>query len=96
MEKNNKIDIFENKPDDTARIVAYAKKVGIEIKGIQFGKSESGYTMDKENNCIYKGIASIKYCNGNIATELLELSKNHYTNFIDLLKDIKEKDNNNG
>ena len=84
------LNIFENKADDTARIVAYAKKVGIEIKGIKFGKSESGYTMDKENNCIYKGIASIKYCNKDIATELLELSKNNYNNFIDLLKDIYE------
>jgi DNA polymerase-3 subunit alpha len=82
------LNIFESKPDDTARVVAYAKKVGIEIKGIQFGKSESGYTMDKNNNCIYKGIASIKYCNGDIATELLNLSKNHYNNFIDLLQDI--------
>ena len=82
------LNIFESKADDTARIVAYAKKIGVEIKGIQFGKSESGYTMDKENNCIYKGIASIKYCNGDIATELLNLSKNHYDNFIDLLKDI--------
>ena len=84
------LNIFENKADDTARIVTYAKKVGIEIKGIKFGKSESGYTMDKENNCIYKGIASIKYCNKDIATELLELSKNNYDNFIDLLKDIYE------
>lgn len=85
------LNIFENKADDTARIVAYANKVGIEIKGIKFGKSESGYTMDKDNNCIYKGIASIKYCNGCIATELLELSKNNYNNFVDLLKDIYEK-----
>lgn len=84
------LNIFESKADDTARIVAYAKKIGVEIKGIKFGKSEAGYTMDKENNCIYKGIASIKYCNGDIATELLELSKNHYDNFIDLLKDIYE------
>ena len=82
------LNIFENKADDTARIVAYAKKVGIEIKGIQFGKSEAGYTMDKNDNCIYKGIASIKYCNGDIATELLQLSQNHYNDFIDLLKDI--------
>ena len=82
------LNIFENKADDTARIVTYAKKVGIEIKGIQFGKSEAGYTMDKDDNCIYKGIASIKYCNRDIATELLQLSKNNYDNFIDLLKDI--------
>ena len=85
------LNIFENKADDTARIVAYAHKVGVEIKGIKFGKSESGYTMDKENNCIYKGIASIKYCNTEIASELLELSKNCYDNFIDLLEDIYNK-----
>ena len=83
------LNIFENKADDTARIIAYAKKNGIEIKGIKFGKSESKYTMDKENNCIYKGIASIKYCNNDIATELFELSqRKKYNNFIDLLKDI--------
>ena len=85
------LNIFENKADDTARIVAYAKKVGIEIKGIKFGKSESKYTMDKESNCIYKGIASIKYCNNDIATELFTLSQQkHYNTFIELLKDIYE------
>ena len=84
------LNIFENKADDTARIVAYAKKVGIEIKGIQFGKSEAGYTMDKNDNCIYKGIASIKYCNKDIATELLQLSQNYYNDFIDLLKDMRK------
>lgn len=85
------LNIFENKADDTARIVAYANKVGIQIKGIKFGKSESGYTLDKENNCIYKGIASIKYCNSEMASCLLKLSENHYDNFIDLLRDIKEQ-----
>ena len=85
------LNIFESKTDDTSRIVAYANKVGVKIRGIKFGKSESVYTMDKEDNCIYKGIASIKYCNSNIATELLELSKNKYSTFVDLLKDIYEK-----
>lgn len=85
------LNIFESKTDDTARIVAYANKVGVKINGIKFGKSESGYTMDKENNCIYKGISSIKYCNDTIAAELLELSKNKYDSFTELLKDIYEK-----
>lgn len=85
------LNIFENKADDTARIVTYANKVGIQIKGIKFGKSESGYTLDKENNCIYKGIASIKYCNSEMASCLLKLSENHYNNFVDLLHDIKEQ-----
>ena len=82
------LNIFESKADDTARIVAYANKVGVEIKGIKFGKSKSNYAMDKENNCIYKGIASIKYCNAEIADELLMLSHKHYNTFIELLEDI--------
>ena len=84
------LNIFESSTDDTNRIVAYANKIGIEIKGIKFGKSKAVYAMDKENNCIYKGIASIKYCNADIAEFLLELSKNKYNSFIPLLKDIKD------
>ena len=56
-------------------ILQYAKKHNIELKPIKFGKSGSSYTIDKENNAIYKGISSIKYCNAQIADELLELSK---------------------
>ena len=85
------LNIFETDIDETNAIVKYANKVGIAIRGIKFGKSESKYTMDKENNCIYKGIASIKYCNADIANELLTLSKKHYNTFIELLKDIYEK-----
>ena len=85
------LNIFETDIDETNAIVRYAKKVGIEIRGIKFGKSEAQYTMDKENNCIYKGISSIKYCNKEIAKELLDISKEReYNNFIDLLKDIYE------
>ena len=84
------LNIFETDIDETNAIVKYANKVGIPIHGIKFGKSESKYTMDKENNCIYKGIASIKYCNADIANELLILSKNHYNTFVELLKDIYE------
>ena len=47
--------------------------------------------MDKENGVIYKGISSIKFCNAQIADELLELAKNKYNSFISLLKDIKDK-----
>lgn len=64
---------------------------GIKLNPIKFGKSSSQYTMDKENNTIYKGIESIKFCNAKIADELLELSHNHYENFIALLDDITLK-----
>ncbi len=85
------LNIYEEDSDKCLEILQYAKKHGIELKPIKFGKSGSFYTIDKENNAIYKGISSIKYCNAQIANELLQLSKNHYNNFTDLLKDIKEK-----
>ena len=61
------------------------------MKGVKFGKSKALYFMDKEENAIYQGIASIKFCNANIADELYELSNNHYDNFIELISDISKK-----
>lgn len=75
----------------TSNLISELPYFNIILKPIKFGKSGANYTMDKENNAIYKGISSIKYCNSQIADELLELSKNKYGTFIDLLKDIKEK-----
>ena len=85
------LNIYEGDSDKCLEILQYAKRNNIEIKPIRFGKSGSFYTMDKENGVIYKGISSIKFCNAQIANELLELAKNKYNSFIDLLKDIKEK-----
>ena len=45
----------------------------------------------KKNNTIYKGISSVKYCNKKISEELIELSKNKYNSFVELLGDIKMK-----
>lgn len=77
--------------DRTNKLTEELKYFNIKLKPIKFGKSSSDYTMDKENNSIYKGISSIKYCNKQIAEELLELSKNKYDSFINLIKDINEK-----
>ncbi len=75
--------------EDTNNGVELAKQYNIEIKPIKFGKSLSEYTIDKENNKIYKGISSIKYCNSTIAKELMDLSRNKYDSFVELLADIK-------
>lgn len=81
----------ENK-DDTNYGIELARQYGIEIKPIKFGKSSAEYTIDKENNAIYKGVASIKFCNTIIAEELLKLSQEkEYTSFIELLDDINAK-----
>ncbi len=81
----------ENK-EDTNNGIELAKQYNIKIKPIQFGKSLSDYTIDKDNNTIYKGIRSIKYCNAIIANELLDLANNNtYKSFIELLDDIHSK-----
>ena len=75
----------------TSKLIEELSYFNIAIRSIKFGKSGSDYTMDKENNVIYKGVSAIKFCNAQIANELLELSKNKYDSFIDLLKDINNK-----
>lgn len=83
--------IYQDDLDRTSKLIKEAKEFSIEILPIKFGKSSAKYTIDRKNNAIYKGIASIKYCNESIAAELLELSKNHYDSFFDLLDDISKK-----
>ena len=75
----------------TSKLIEELAYFGITIQPIKFGKSGSDYTMDKENNQIFKGVQSVKFLNAQIGEELLVLSKNKYDTFIDLLKDIKEK-----
>lgn len=85
------MNIYREDDDKCLEILGYAKRNGIAINQIKFGKSGADYTMDKDTNSVYRGVASVKFCNSQIADELLELSKNKYNSFIDLLKDIEGK-----
>lgn len=77
---------------DTNNGVILAKQLGIKIKPIKFGKSQALYSFDKNENTIYKGILSIKFLSTQIADELYQLAQeNKYTNYIDTIKNIKEK-----
>lgn len=81
----------ENK-EDTNNGIELARQYGISINPIRFGKSLSEYTIDRENNAIYKGIESIKFCNAIIAEELMKLSnEKEYMSFPELLNDIKKE-----
>ena len=81
-----------NNADDIVFGTNLAKLKNITINSIKYGKSIADYSVDKPNHAIYKGIESIKYCNAQIADELMTLSKeNQYDNYIDLLIDIKDK-----
>lgn len=85
------LSLYSDDSDRTPKLISELPYFGISLKPIKFGKSSSDYTMDKPTNSIYRGIASVKYCNSQIANELLALSKNKYGTFIDLLYDIDEK-----
>ena len=83
--------LYMDDMERTANLISELDYFGIKIRNIKFGKSRAEYEMSKEENVIYKGLSSIKYCNAQIAEELYELSKNEYKNFVDLLIDVNEK-----
>lgn len=85
------LNINKDDADKTNKTIEYAKKHNITFKQPRFRYSKAEYFMDKENNAIYKGIASIKYMNEIIANEMYELRDNKYNNFMELLIDLQEK-----
>lgn len=85
------LSLYADDNDRTPKLISELPYFGVSLKPIKFGKSSADYTMDKNTNSIYRGIASVKYCNAQIADELMQLSKNYYDSFIDLLYDIDNK-----
>lgn len=80
------LNIYQADVKKTARLLSELDYFGIKIQNAKFGKSKGEYFLDKKNNCIYKGIGSIKFLNASIGDELYSLSKNNEINdFIDLL-----------
>ena len=85
------LNIFKDNEEKTLSITDYAMRNNINISPIKFRHSSDKYICDAKTKTIYKGIASIKFCNDRIAQELYELRENQYDLFIDLLIDIKNK-----
>ena len=85
------LNTFEGKEEKTLNITNYTKKKGIRVEGIKFRHSTSGYTFNKEENVIYKGIASIKYLNSKVADAFQSIKDGEYKDFIDLLMIVEEK-----
>ena len=50
-----------NNDDDLINGTALIKQLGIKLKNPVFRHARSEYFFDKENNIIYKGLASIKH-----------------------------------
>lgn len=85
------LNIYVSDKEKSLNIKEYAISKGYTIEPIKFRKSRAEYEFDKENNKIYQGIASIKFCNSIIADELYSLRNNKYNSFIELIADIKSK-----
>jgi DNA polymerase-3 subunit alpha len=84
------LNINKDDMEKTAEIIKYANQKGVTIEPVKFRKSQSGYAMDKDNNRIYKGIASIKYLNAQVAEELYTMRDKQYATFTDMLVDVVE------
>lgn len=81
------------KDEKVGKIMAFAKKNNFEVKTISFGKSRAFYAFNREEQAVYKGIASIKYLNARVAEELYTLSQNKdydRNDWVGLLVDIYE------
>lgn len=88
------LNLQDDDKEKTKKIIDYAKKKNVEIKTVEFGKSRAYYSFNREENNIYKGIASIKFLNIDVAEELYKLfhTKNYNKDsFIPLLKDILDQ-----
>ena len=86
------LNIYEDDTEMTAKIQRELDYFNIQLKPIQFGKSRGDYTFNREENTIYKGIASIKYLNKQVSDELYQLAQEkEYEDFVSLLIDIFEK-----
>ena len=82
------ISAYLNNANNDADIVngtTLAKQLGISIHNPQFRHSKDVYIPDSKNRAIYKGIASIKYLNAEVAQKMYEMRGAEFPTFIDFL-----------
>jgi DNA polymerase III alpha subunit len=80
---------YEGDMERTNKLTEELKYFNISLKNIQFGHSAGSYKINKEENSIYKGLGSIKYCNVEVGDKLYELSQTkQYNSFMEILKDF--------
>ena len=80
---------YEGDMERTNKLTEELKYFNISLKNIQFGHSAGSYKINKEENSIYKGLGSIKYCNVEVGDRLYELSQTkQYNSFVEILKDF--------
>nr|DAJ47476.1 MAG TPA: DNA-directed DNA polymerase [Caudoviricetes sp.] len=82
------ISAYLNNANNDADIVngtALAKQLDISILNPQFRHSKDVYIPDSKNRAIYKGIASIKYLNAEVAQKMYEMRNAEFATFVDFL-----------
>lgn len=80
---------YEGDMERTNKLTEELKYFNISLKNIQFGHSAGSYKINKEENSIYKGLGSIKYCNVEVGDKLYELSQTkQYNSFVEILQDF--------
>lgn len=85
------LNINDGKKEKTASIISYINEfTKIIIYEPRFRYSRGEYSIDRENNAIYKGINSIKECNGTVADEIYKLRDKEYDTFTELLVEMVE------
>lgn len=87
------LNTFEDNLEKTGQIIKYAKKVGVSVTMPKWGISKDDYLCNGERQIIAKGMSSIKYLNGRVASELYELahSGREFPTFMSLLEAIDKE-----
>lgn len=75
-----------NNEDDIKQGTELARELKIKIHGIKFRHSTGKYSCD--SNGIYKGIASVKFLNEEVANDLYSIKDEKFASFIDVLNRI--------
>ena len=77
---------YSDDENKTKKLTEELSIFGIKILPIKFRHSKDTYSPDKENNAIYKGIASVKFLNAEVAQQMYEMREQEFPTFIDFLK----------
>ena len=77
---------YSDDENKTKKLTEELSTFDIKILPIKFRHSKDTYSPDKENNAIYKGIASVKFLNVEVAQQMYEMREQEFPTFIDFLK----------
>lgn len=75
-----------NNEDDIVNGTNLAQSKGIEILPAKFRHSKDVYLPDNKENKIYKGVASIKFLNNDVANKLYDMREQNFDSFVDVIK----------